>query len=578
MALTVGTAGHIDHGKTWLVRALTGKDTDRLPEEQRRGISIDLGYAPLELPDGRRLSLIDVPGHERFVRTMVAGATGIDLFLLVIDAAEGARPQTLEHIAILRLLGVEAGVVAITKADLVDEETLEIAIDEARELVPEAEVVAVSAKTGMGLDDLRAALARVADRSKVRDAAGPARLYIDRVFTLRGIGTVVTGTLWSGTIAEGDVLQVAPGGGEVRVRSVQVHDAAVERATAGERVALGLPGVDRRDLHRGDALVTPGAFPVSYRLDVELEELVPIDGGARVSVHHGTSRIPARVARVGTQTAQLRLEAPVVAARGDRVVLRGETTLGGATVLDPAPPRRLDEERLELLERGDPASIVSATVHAPVSVEALRSRGLLAPAELEEGLAAVVQAGGWAFSQMWLEETRESVVERLRARAEAEPLEPGLAVAELLPPEPWAPAVLPLLPIERRGGMAYLPGVAASLGARAAAAEALGRELEEAGLAAVKVDDAELARYLEGGGRLVRLGDGFVVSSAAYERARELVVAECTAAGEIALARFRDLAGVGRRDAQLLLERLDQDGITRRLGDRRVLRRAGRTA
>jgi selenocysteine-specific elongation factor len=577
VALTVGTAGHIDHGKTWLVRALTGKDTDRLPEERRRGISIDLGYAPLELPDGRRLSLIDVPGHERFVRTMVAGATGIDLFLLVIDAAEGARPQTLEHIAILRLLGVEAGVVAITKADIVDEETLEIAIAEARDLVPEAEVVAVSAKTGMGLDDLRAALARVADRSTVRDAAGPARLYIDRVFTLRGIGTVVTGTLWSGTIAEGDVLQVAPGGDEVRVRSVQVHDAGVERATAGERVALGVPGVDRRDLHRGDALVTPGAFPVSYRLDVELEELVPIDGGARVSVHHGTSRIPARVARVGTQTAQLRLEAPVVAARGDRVVLRGETTFGGATVLDPAPPRRLDEERLELLERGDPASIVSATVHAPVSVESLRARGLLAPAELEEGLAAVVQAGGWAFSQMWLEEARESVVDRLRARAEAEPLEPGLAVAELLPPEPWAPAVLPLLPIERRGGMAYLPGVAASLGARAAAAEELGHALDGAGLAAVKVGDPELARYLEGEGRLVRLGDGFAVSSTAYGRARELVVAECTTAGEISLARFRDLAGVGRRDAQLLLERLDQDGVTRRLGDRRVLRRAGRT-
>ena len=576
MALTVGTAGHIDHGKTWLVRALTGKDTDRLPEEQRRGISIDLGYAPLELPDGRRLSLIDVPGHERFVRTMVAGATGIDVFLLVIDAAEGARPQTLEHIAILRLLGVEAGVVAITKADLVDEETLEIAIAEAGELVPDAEVVAVSAKTGMGLDDLRAALARVADRSNVRDAGGPVRLYIDRVFTLRGIGTVVTGTLWSGTIAEGDVLHVAPGGGEVRVRSVQVHEAPVEQATAGERVALGVPGVDRSDVHRGDALVTPGAFPVSYRLDVELEELVPIDGGARVSVHHGTSRIPARVARVGSRTAQLRLEAPVVAARGDRVVLRGETTLGGATVLDPAPPRRLDEERLELLERGDPTSIVSATVHAPVSVESLRARGLLAPKELEEGLAAVVQAEGWAFSQMWLEETRESVVERLRARADAEPLEPGLAVAELLPPEPWAPAVLPLLPVERRGGMAYLPGVAASLGARAAAAEELTGVLDGAGLAAVKTDDPELARYLEGEGRLVRLGDGFVVSATAYERARELVVVECTAAGEIALARFRDLAGVGRRDAQLLLERLDQDGVTRRLGDRRVLRRAGR--
>ena len=576
MALTVGTAGHIDHGKTWLVRALTGKDTDRLPEERRRGISIDLGYAPLELPDGRRLSLIDVPGHERFVRTMVAGATGIDLFLLVIDAAEGARPQTLEHIAILRLLGIDAGVVAVTKVDLVDEETLEIAVEEARELVPGAEVVPVSARSGAGLDELRAALARVADRVPARDASGPARLYVDRVFTLRGVGTVVTGTLWSGTISEGDTLRVAPRGGEVRVRTVQVHDRPVSSAAAGERVALGLPGVERHELHRGDALVTPGAFPVSYRLDVELEELVAIDHGARVSVHHGTARIPARVARVGTGTAQLRLEAPVVAVRGDRVVLRAETTLGGAMVLDPAPPRRLEEQRLALLELGDPVSIVTATVGAPVTVASLAARGLLSPAELESGLAAVVRAGDWAFSHEWLGRTSDSVVERLRIRAEESPLEPGLAVAELLPAEPWAPAVLPLLPIERRGGIAYLPGVAASLGARAGAAEELGRELDAAGLAALKVDDAELARFLEADGRLVRLGDGFVVSTGAYARARDLVVTECNTAGEITLARFRDLAGVGRRDAQLVLERLDQDGVTRRLGDRRVLRRAGR--
>src|SRR5437762_8082320 len=206
MPLTVGTAGHIDHGKTWLVRALTGIDTDRLPEEQARGISIDLGYAPLELPDGRRLSVIDVPGHERFVRNMVAGVTGIDLFLLVIDAAEGARPQTHEHLAILRLLGIERGVVAVTKADAVDPETLELAVAEAREVVPEAEVVPVSAKTGEGLDELRAALAGIADEAE--RAEGSTRLYIDGVFTLRGIGTVVTGTLWSGTIGEGDELRV----------------------------------------------------------------------------------------------------------------------------------------------------------------------------------------------------------------------------------------------------------------------------------------------------------------------------------------------------------------------------------
>src|SRR5438067_9325844 len=198
MPLTVGTAGHGDHGKAWRVRALTGKDTDRLPEEQARGISIDLGYAPLELPEGRRLSLVDVPGHERFVRTMIAGATGIDLFLLVIDAGEGARPQTHEHLAIIRLLGIEEGVVAVTKADAVDEETLELATEEARELVPGAAVVAVSAKTGAGLDELRTELAAAADRVRPLDAGRPPRLFVDRVFTLRGIGTVATGTLWSG--------------------------------------------------------------------------------------------------------------------------------------------------------------------------------------------------------------------------------------------------------------------------------------------------------------------------------------------------------------------------------------------
>jgi len=575
MALTVGTAGHIDHGKTWLVRALTGKDTDRLPEEQRRGISIDLGYAPLELPDGRRLSLVDVPGHERFVRTMVAGATGIDLFLLAIDAAEGSRPQTLEHLSILWLLGVRQGVVAVTKADSVDEDTLELAVAEAQELVPEAEVVPVSAKTGAGLDELRAALARAADRVGERRAGGAARLYVDRVFTLRGIGTVVTGTLWSGSLAEGDTLRVEPAGREVRVRSVQVHDAPVERAEAGQRVAVSLPGVERRDLRRGDALVAPGAFTLSYRLDVVLEELGEIEAGARVSVHHGTSRIPARVVRAGDHYAQLRLGEPVVAARGDRVVLRRETTLGGGTVLDPAPPRRLDPARLALLERGDPSSIVQALVREPVPVAGLTARALLDADALEDGLAAVRRSGDWVFSQEWLDETAASVEERLCERAASSPLDPGLALAELLPGEAWAAAILPLLPVDRRGPKAYLPGAAAALGERAEAAAALERELAGAGLAAVKCPDVELARFLEGEGRLVRLGDGFVVGPGGYEVARDLVVQECRAGGEIALARFRDLSGVGRRDAQLLLERLDQDGVTRRIGDRRVLRRAG---
>jgi selenocysteine-specific elongation factor len=577
MPLTVGTAGHVDHGKTALVRALTGRDTDRLPEERARGISIDLGYAPLELPSGRTLSLVDVPGHERLVRTMVAGATGLDLFLLVVDAAEGARLQTHEHLAVLRLLGVEHGVVAVTKADAVDGETVELAVEEARELVPGAPVVAVSGVTGSGLDELRAALDAVAAETTPRRADFPTRLYVDRVFTLRGIGTVVTGTLWSGTVEEGDRMRLEPSGREVRVRSVQVHDRAVTRAEAGQRVAVNLPGVERQDVRRGDALVAPGAFPLSYRLEVDLEELEPIADGARLSVHHGTSRIPARVARVGEGHAQLRLATPVVAARGDRVVLRAETTVGGAVVLDPAPPRRLDAERDRLLGEGDPRSIVSALVHSPVRVEQLAARALLDRAELEEGLDAVRVVDGWALSEAWLEETGAAVEERLRARAESSPLDPGLAAAEVFPSEPWASVALDLLPVERRGPTVVLPGTAAMLGAREQAAQEVDRELAAAGLAATKLDDAGLARFLETEGRLVRLGDGFAVSTPAYEIARDLVVRECAAAGEVTLSRFRDLAGIGRRDAQLLLERMDVDGLTRRLGDRRVLRRAART-
>jgi selenocysteine-specific elongation factor len=549
MPLTVGTAGHIDHGKTTLVEALTGKNTDRLPQERERGISIDLGYAPLELPDGRRLSVVDVPGHERFVRTMVAGATGIDLFLLVIDANEGSRPQTLEHLAILRLLGIERGVVALTKSDLVDEETLELARAEAEELVPGAPIVAVSARTGAGLDALRAALADVAvERER---SAAPARLYVDRAFTLRGIGTVATGTLWSGTIGEGDELETRSR--RVRVRSVQVHDRAVERAEAGQRVAVALPGVERRELRRGDALTAPGAFPSSYRLDVVLDQLAEIP--ARVHVHQGTANVLARVVRVGERFAQLRLAEPIVAGRDDRVVLRAATTVGGGRVIDPSPPRHSSLERMELIERGE----IAATVHEPVRAESLAHLG---------GLAGVEQADQWVFSRAWLDELRAELEERLER---ADPLDPGIAP----PPQPWAAAVLPLLHFERRGAKLYRPGATAELGARAEAAAALEAEL---GLEPVKVEDAALARFLDEQGRLVRVGDGYAISSAAYEQARAALVGELESAGRITLARFRDLLGVGRKTAQMLLERFDADGLTRRIGDERVLRRRGTIA
>jgi selenocysteine-specific elongation factor len=556
VALTIGTAGHIDHGKTWLVRALTGKDTDRLPEEQKRGISIDLGYAPLELPDGRRLSVVDVPGHERFVRTMVAGATGIDLFLLVIDAREGARPQTHEHLAILRLLGIEHGVVALTKVDAVDADTLELALEEARELHPGTDVVAVSAKTGAGLRELRDALGRVADRLEPPRADRPTRLWVDRSFSLRGIGTVVTGTLWSGSIGNGDELRLEPAGRSVRVRSVQVHDRDVERAEAGQRVAVSLPGVERREVKRGDVLVAHGAYPVSYRLDVTLDELDPIRDGSRLQAHLGTAHVPARVVRVGERWAQLRLAAPVVATRGDRVILRRDSTVGGGVVLDPAPPRHRDPDRMSLVESGE----VSATVHSPVLADSLRHL-------LDDEASGLERAGPWVFSRSWLQELEQ----RLRGRlASVDPLDPGIPLL----PESWSGDVLPLLPFERRGSKLYLPGAVGSLGAREEEATVLEGELEAAGVRATKVVDSELARFLEANGRLVRLGDGFAIGANGYEVAKEVLLGECRVAGAITLARFRDLAGVGRRDAQLLLERFDQDGLTRRIEDRRVLRRA----
>jgi selenocysteine-specific elongation factor len=534
MQLTVGTAGHIDHGKTWLVRALTGKDTDRLPEERERGISIDLGYAPLDLPDGRRLSLIDVPGHERFVRTMVAGASGIDLFLLVIDAGEGAKPQTHEHLAVLRLLGVDRGVVAVTKVDAVDPEMLELAVDEAKELVPGAEVVPVSAKTGAGLDDLRAALTRAADTLQQTVAkSGATRLYVDRVFTLRGIGTVATGTLWSGRVQAGDHLRAEPAGIDVRVRSVQVHDLPVEVAEAGQRVAVALPGIEVQELRRGDALVAPGAFPLSYRLDVVLDELATIP--ERALVHHGTSAALARIVRVG-RFAQLRLAAPVLAARGDRVVLRAGTTVGGGEVIDPAPPRHADVDRFERAARGE------QLIYAPV----------------------LDAAGEWRFADEWLDELRAELERRLDS---ADPLDPGIPA----PTEAWADAVVPHLALERRGAKLYRPGASGALGAREREAAELEAQL---GIEPVKVDDAQLARFLEEQGRLVRVGEGYAISPAAYARARDALVAELETAGRITLARFRDLLEISRRPAQLLLERFDTDGVTRRIGDERVLRRS----
>ena len=406
--LTLGTAGHIDHGKTALVRALTGIDTDRLPQEQARGISIELGYAHLALPSGRRLSVIDVPGHERFVRTMVAGATGIDLFLLTIAADDGVMPQTTEHALVLEALGLETGVVAVTKSDLADPE---VALLEASELLPRAEAVAVSARTGLGLDELLAAIDRAASGLAGRAATlGTARLHVDRSFTIRGAGTVVTGTLWSGTLARGDEVSLLPDGRRVRIRGLQVHDQPVPHAAAGQRVAVNLVGVAVDGVRRGDVLVSLEAdIRPTYLIDAQLSfPGRPPEHGHRVHVHHGTRETAARVAWLGGSFWQLRLEQPLVPSAGDRVVVRQiapPDTLGGGLVLDAHPRKhgasrallvRLDrisrgedvqDERADKRTRGEPGRDASAPrVQAPptpLSPSALAAERRLEEAGLE---------------------------------------------------------------------------------------------------------------------------------------------------------------------------------------------------
>jgi selenocysteine-specific elongation factor len=357
--LTLGTAGHIDHGKSALAAALSGARTDRLPEEQARGMTIALGYAQLRLPDGRALSLIDVPGHERFVRTMVSGATGIDLFLLVVAADDGVMPQTTEHLRVLEALDVRHGVVAVTKSDLADPGP---AAAQARALLPGVPVVSCSPRTMEGIDDVARALGEVAGAVGSRAArGGGCVLHIDRVFSVRGAGTVLTGTLWSGSIARGQRLQLLPGGRAVRVRGVQVHDLAVEEAEAGQRVAVNLTGVAREDVARGDVLASPGTeLHVTYRLDLALRLHDSPPRAQRVQVHHGTRESPARLVALREDYWQVRLERPLVARAGDRVVMRSISvpdTLGGGVVLDADPPRHGPSaallERLERLRRGE---------------------------------------------------------------------------------------------------------------------------------------------------------------------------------------------------------------------------------
>jgi selenocysteine-specific elongation factor len=337
LPFTIGTAGHVDHGKTTLVEALTGVNTDRLPEERRRGLSIALGYAALRLPSGRPCSIVDVPGHERFVRTMVAGATGVDAYLLTVAADDGVMPQTVEHVTVLRGLAVAQGVVAITKADVADPAPARAAV---AELLPGVPAIAVSAPARRGLRELVGTLDELAARVPARADSGDVPvMHIDRAFTIRGAGTVVTGTLQRGSVGRGDRLRLLPRGESVRVRGVQVHDEPRERAQAGQRVAVNLARIGLGDVARGDVLAgDTSPLEPAQALDAELD--VPVDG-VRVQVHHGTRETPARARRLDGSLHRLRLERPLIAAPGDRLVVRWISppgTAGGGLVVAAYPP------------------------------------------------------------------------------------------------------------------------------------------------------------------------------------------------------------------------------------------------
>ena len=624
----VGTAGHIDHGKTALVRRLTGVDTDRLPEEKKRGISIDLGFAPLVTPAGVQVGLVDVPGHERFVKNMLAGAGGVDLVLLVVAADEGVMPQTREHLAIVKLLGVSRGVIVLTKADLVDEAWLAEVTREVREacadsFLSDAPVVPFSAVTGAGRDALLAAIDAQLGALEAREDAGAARLPVDRVFTVEGFGTVVTGTLWRGRVRTGDVLELQPLGREVRVRRVQVHGATVDEALAGQRTALALHGVERDEVSRGDWLVASDSLRPSRVLDVRFELLPDADRewkpDTRVRFHVGASEIIGRLLLLGEASqrplqpgesalAQLRLERPAVTARGDRFVIRSYSpsrTVGGGTVIEPVAERRrrTQVEGLDALEVHESGSLESRLIEKLEAARRMLHTEQLAP-EVGEPVAVVAAAlvrmaargtvanpvpDRWVGDTTW-SEAREQVLGAAREYAERHPARYGVLKGELksglkakLDAALFDAAFAALLAeraIEvtadrvRPAGASWSPP-AATL----AALERLEGLLEADGylvpdndawaktLGAAAADAAGLGFFLQ---RLVRVDGQFTYTARQLERLRTQL-AEWFDADHAALtvADFRGFTGASRKYAVPLLEYADRAGWTVRVGDER---------
>ena len=618
----VGTAGHIDHGKTALVKALTGVDTDRWEEEKRRGITIDLGFALLLLGDGIQASVVDVPGHEGFVRNMLAGATGIDVALLVVAADEGIMPQTEEHLAIVELLGVTRGIPVIAKRDLVEQEWLDLVRGEVTERLRSSRVrwhvpIAVSALTGDGLEELRGALRGVAHDLLERPVADFFRLPIDRVFALPGAGTVVTGSTWSGTVAVGDSVRLLPLDRVARVRSIEVHGQAAERAVPGRRTALALVGVDKAELARGHVAVTGTGWTATRLLDAGVELLPtarrPLTTRTRLRVHLGTAEVLARVVQVGSIApgergrARFVLESPLIARGEDRFVLRSfspVTTIGGGVVLDPMPPVPGPRLRHRRLQVGQPPAerMASWTTEAglggvPIPHVAVRL-GVL-PEAVTAVIAgageSVVACGEYLVARAAVSAALARLSGMLRRHHQEHPIDPGMSLQALraaagggTPP----PAVLDYLleagrhegVWEWEGGVARLAGWRPALDAQAEAVrDELVRRLREARWEVPTV--AELQREHPGRpipallAHLARTGVVEQVDQERYadrgvlEQFRVALEAALQELGHATPAGLRDRLGLTRKFLIPLLEWADRRGITRREGDARTLAR-----
>ena len=613
----VGTAGHVDHGKSTLVRALTGIDPDRLREEQERGMTIELGFAWLTLPSGREVSIVDVPGHVRFVRHMLAGIGAVDLALLVVAAGEGVMPQTREHLAILDLLEVRRAIVVLTKCDTVDDAWTSLVEEDVRgtldgTALEGAPIVRVSAATGAGLDALRAAIDEALETAPPPRDIGRPRLGIDRVFTMTGFGTVVTGTLLDGRLRTGDTVQVVPGGRTLRIRGLQSHRREVEEALPGTRVAVNLAGVNTDDLARGQTLAAAGRLEAARTFDVRVRALSgeTMRHNLRVTVHLAAAEAAARLRLFGTDEvaggaegwAQIVLAGPVAAAPGDLFVVRlGDRTLGGGRVVEVNAPRhrRTDPaviDRLAARALDTPESRLLAALERiePSTAAALERAAGLAPDEARRTLDMLIEDGmvrrlappagdPVLVSGDALARYDEAARRALAAYHAAHPLRFAMPREELrgalgLPHREFAAVLGGLAPgIEARGeGVTEAGWTPQPSPHQRAAIEAAANALEAGGVQPDRVPlDPVIAAYLVEAGRVVDCGDGVLLHTAAFEDARGRITgAMRTSATPLTLAETRDILGVSRRNAQAILETLDRQGATMRVGDGRPLRTA----